>query len=90
MCFFTFAEENNFYKFVEKAILNMKYSKNINQLYKPITLNGYEKGCYYNTLGGEWRYENSDSPLEGITYYKHNSDRDVEVELIDGKEPNED
>ena len=29
MCFFTFAEENNFYKFVEKAILNMKYSKNI-------------------------------------------------------------
>ena len=27
MCFFTFAEENNFYKFSEKAIMNLKYSE---------------------------------------------------------------
>ena len=68
-------------EFQEGTQYYKKVLKNINQLYKPITLNGYEKGCYYNTLGGEWRYENSDSPLEGITYYRHNPDRDVEVEL---------
>ena len=30
ICFFIFGEEDNFYKFVEKAILNIKYSKYIN------------------------------------------------------------
>lgn len=57
-----------------------------NDQYVPVAINGYKKGSYYKTPVGEWRYDASDTPTEGVQYYEFK--RATQIDLNGSYEEN--